>query len=81
VYSTESIKTEGEENETEGVEKEPGTVDHKTMTADIKEEQGEPAAKKAKIPTKGATAKAKKPITVPTRRSARLKMVQPVKYT
>jgi hypothetical protein len=59
--------------------------------------QGEPAAKKAKIP---ATAKAKKPITVPTRRSARLKvtytfgfyrtlvhrvidfqMVQPVKYT
>jgi hypothetical protein len=43
--------------------------------------QGEPAAKKAKIPTKGATAKAKKPITVPTRRSARLKMVQPVKYT
>jgi hypothetical protein len=58
VYSTESIKTEGEENETEGVER-----------------------KKAKIPTKGATAKAKKPITVPTRRSARLKMVQPVKYT
>jgi hypothetical protein len=40
VYSTESIKTEGEENETEGVEKEPGTVDHKTMTADIKEEVG-----------------------------------------
>ena len=36
--------------------------------------QGEPAAKKAKIPTKGATAKAKKPITVPTRRSARLKV-------
>ena len=40
MYSTESIKTEGEENETEGVEKEPGTVDHKTMTADIKEEVG-----------------------------------------
>ncbi|CAI7996348.1 Endonuclease 8-like 1 [Geodia barretti] len=36
--------------------------------------QVEPAAKKAKIPTKGATAKAKKPITVPTRRSARLKV-------